>query len=140
MLRIRLDDNYECVPEISANKYALNVRFTTAIGTQRRTSVEDVSFSLHSVIFDADRPSGTAQDLLSAVPCPDAMEHRKIPTGLFCSERCKLIDFGQWATGPIEFHRKSGTTEKRRTKTPRSIPVPRHLEPLLHHAPRNGAL
>jgi len=46
MLRIRLDDNYECVPEISANKYALNVRFTTAIGTQRRTSVEDVSFQL----------------------------------------------------------------------------------------------
>jgi len=32
--------------EISANKYALNVRFTTATGTQRRTSVEDVSFEL----------------------------------------------------------------------------------------------
>jgi cell division protein ZapD len=46
MLRIRLDDNYDCVPEISANKYALNVRFTTAIGTQRRTSVDDVSFEL----------------------------------------------------------------------------------------------
>ena len=46
MLRIRLDRNYDCVPEISANKYALNVRFTTAIGTQRRTSVDDVSFEL----------------------------------------------------------------------------------------------
>ncbi|MBC8006733.1 MAG: cell division protein ZapD [Prolixibacteraceae bacterium] len=46
MLRIRLDRNFDCVPEISANKYALNVRFTTAIGTQRRTSVEDVSFEL----------------------------------------------------------------------------------------------
>jgi cell division protein ZapD len=46
MLRIRLDGNYDCVPEISANKYALNVRFTTAIGTQRRTSVEDVNFEL----------------------------------------------------------------------------------------------
>ena len=46
MLRIRLDGNNDCVPEISANKYALNVRFTTAIGTQRRTSVEDVSFEL----------------------------------------------------------------------------------------------
>ncbi len=46
MLRIRLDSNYDCVPEISANKYALNVRFTTAIGTQRRTSVDDVSIEL----------------------------------------------------------------------------------------------
>lgn len=46
MLRIRLDSNYDCVPEISANKYALNIRFTSAIGTQRRTSVEDVDFEL----------------------------------------------------------------------------------------------
>jgi cell division protein ZapD len=46
MLRIRLDRKYDCVPEISANKYALNVRFTTASGTQRRTSVDDVSFEL----------------------------------------------------------------------------------------------
>ena len=46
MLRIRLDSNYDCVPEISANKYALNVRFTAAIGSQRRTSIEDVNFEL----------------------------------------------------------------------------------------------
>ncbi|HEV8645359.1 MAG TPA: cell division protein ZapD [Burkholderiales bacterium] len=46
MLRIRLDSAYDCVPEISANKYALNVRFTTAIGSQRRTSVDDVKFEL----------------------------------------------------------------------------------------------
>jgi len=46
MLRIRLDSAYDCVPEISANKYALNVRFTTAIGMQRRTSVDDVKFEL----------------------------------------------------------------------------------------------
>ena len=46
MLRIRLDSSYDCVPEISANKYALNVRFTTAIGTQRRTSIDDVTFEL----------------------------------------------------------------------------------------------
>ncbi len=46
MLRIRLDSNYDCVPEISANKYALNIRFTTATGVQRRTNVEDVKFEL----------------------------------------------------------------------------------------------
>ena len=46
MLRIRLDSSYDCVPEISANKYALNVRFTTAVGAQRRTSVEEIGFEL----------------------------------------------------------------------------------------------
>jgi cell division protein ZapD len=46
LLRIQLDARYDCVPEISANKYALNIRFTTAIGTQRRTSVDDVDFQL----------------------------------------------------------------------------------------------
>jgi len=46
MLRIRLDSSYDCVPEISANKYALNVRFAASIGTQRRTSVDDVKFEL----------------------------------------------------------------------------------------------
>ncbi|MEO8165846.1 MAG: cell division protein ZapD, partial [Betaproteobacteria bacterium] len=46
MLRIRLDSSYDCVPEISANKYALNIRFTTATGLQRRTNVGDVSFEL----------------------------------------------------------------------------------------------
>jgi cell division protein ZapD len=46
MLRIRLENNYDCVPEISANKYALNVRFVAAIGSQRRTSIDDVNFEL----------------------------------------------------------------------------------------------
>lgn len=46
MLRIRLDSRYDCVPEISANKYALNIRFTAAIGSQRRTSIDDVNFEL----------------------------------------------------------------------------------------------
>jgi cell division protein ZapD len=46
MIRIRLDGSFDCVPEISANKYALNIRFTTANGTLRRTSVEDISFEL----------------------------------------------------------------------------------------------
>jgi len=46
MIRIRLDSDFDCVPEISANKYALNVRFTTAIGAQRRTAIDDVNFEL----------------------------------------------------------------------------------------------
>jgi len=46
MLRIRLDSAFDCVPEISANKYALNVRFTSAVGAQRRTSIDDVKFEL----------------------------------------------------------------------------------------------
>lgn len=46
LLSIRVDQRYECVPEISANKYALNVRFITALGSQRRPSTEDVDFEL----------------------------------------------------------------------------------------------
>jgi len=46
LIRVRLARNYDCIPEISANKYALNVRFTAATGSQRKTSTEDVHFEL----------------------------------------------------------------------------------------------
>ena len=47
MLRIRLSRDYHCVPEISANKYALNIRFTTQEGMQRpRVAETDVEFEL----------------------------------------------------------------------------------------------
>lgn len=47
MLRIRLPRSYQCVPEISANKYALNIRFTTQEGGQRPKAAEaDVEFEL----------------------------------------------------------------------------------------------
>jgi cell division protein ZapD len=47
MLRIRLEPDYQCAPEISANKYALNIRFTTHEGGQRPKVIEsDVEFEL----------------------------------------------------------------------------------------------
>jgi cell division protein ZapD len=47
MLRIRLSRSYQCVPEISANKHALNIRFTSNEGGQRPKTVEtDVEFDL----------------------------------------------------------------------------------------------
>ena len=47
MLRISLSGDYSCVPEISANKYALNIRFTTQEGMQRPKAAEnDVEFEL----------------------------------------------------------------------------------------------
>lgn len=47
MLRIGLAAEYACIPEISANKYALNIRFTTQEGIQRpRASDTDVEFEL----------------------------------------------------------------------------------------------
>ena len=47
MLRIRLKLDYRCVPEISANKYALNIRFTTQETGQRPKLIEsDVDFEL----------------------------------------------------------------------------------------------
>jgi cell division protein ZapD len=47
MLRIRLKREYDCVPEISANKYALNIRFTKQEGMHRpKASETDVEFEL----------------------------------------------------------------------------------------------
>jgi cell division protein ZapD len=47
LLRLRMDDSHECVPEVSANKYALNIRFTVGAGGQRpRLSQTDVPFEL----------------------------------------------------------------------------------------------
>jgi cell division protein ZapD len=49
MLRIRLERAHACVPEISANKYALNIRFMTLTGPGRerpRTADFDVPFEL----------------------------------------------------------------------------------------------
>ena len=49
MLRIRLANEYACVPEISANKYALNIRFMSvpSLGKDRTRTVDsDVEFEL----------------------------------------------------------------------------------------------
>ena len=47
MLRLALADELPCVPEISANKYALNVRFLLPEGVQRtRVYEHDVPFEL----------------------------------------------------------------------------------------------
>ena len=47
MLRLSLGDDLACVPEISANKYALNVRFLLPEGVQKsRVYEQDVPFEL----------------------------------------------------------------------------------------------
>jgi cell division protein ZapD len=47
MVQVRLARSYQCVPEISANKYALNIRFMTQEGMQRPRAAEtDVEFEL----------------------------------------------------------------------------------------------
>ncbi len=47
LLRLTLGPDYTCVPEISANKYALNIRFLRPDGTQKSRLFEsDVPFEL----------------------------------------------------------------------------------------------
>ena len=47
MLRIRLESDYACVPEVSANKYALNIRYTVQEGHARPKTFEGaVDFEL----------------------------------------------------------------------------------------------
>jgi cell division protein ZapD len=49
MLRLSLDEAVACVPEISANKYALNIRFLLPEGVQKtRVYEQDVPFELAS--------------------------------------------------------------------------------------------
>ena len=48
MLRVRLEPGLACVPEISANKYVLNIRFLAQNGeeTRAKTADWDVGFEL----------------------------------------------------------------------------------------------
>jgi len=47
MLRLSIDNDVPCVPEISANKYALNIRFLAPEGAQKsRVYEHDVAFDL----------------------------------------------------------------------------------------------
>lgn len=47
LLRLRVADDFDCVPEVSANKYALNIRFTVGGSSQRpRVSQSDIPFEL----------------------------------------------------------------------------------------------
>lgn len=47
MLRITLSDDATCFPEVSANKYAINIRFNCLDGTQRPRPYEaDIAFDL----------------------------------------------------------------------------------------------
>lgn len=47
MLRVSLDGHHACVPEVSANKYALNIRFIFPQGAERgRTYESDIPFDV----------------------------------------------------------------------------------------------
>ncbi|TCJ16333.1 cell division protein ZapD [Parasulfuritortus cantonensis] len=47
MLRVGLDERWPCVPEVSANKYAVNLRFVTVEKNQKpKTYEQDVTFEL----------------------------------------------------------------------------------------------
>jgi len=46
LLRLSLNDEETCVPEVSANKYALNIRFTMTGDSQRRLAQDDIPFEL----------------------------------------------------------------------------------------------
>lgn len=47
LLRLKVNDVLPCIPEISANKYALNIRFVPAeLGQKNKVYEEDVNFEL----------------------------------------------------------------------------------------------
>ena len=47
MLRLQVDDDVECFPEVSANKYAINIRFNSLDYAQKpRACDKNVNFTL----------------------------------------------------------------------------------------------
>jgi len=46
MLRVQLAESFPCFPEISANKYAINIRYTALSGPQKRICEQDVPFEM----------------------------------------------------------------------------------------------
>lgn len=47
LIRVTLSDDLPCIPEISANKYMLNIRFVHAgYGLQRSCTAEPIDFDL----------------------------------------------------------------------------------------------
>jgi cell division protein ZapD len=46
MVRVGLADDYPCVPEISANKYALNIRFVRCMPGQPKVCADTLDFEL----------------------------------------------------------------------------------------------
>lgn len=47
LLRLKISDDLPCIPEISANKYALNIRFIhSELGQKSKVYAEDVNFEL----------------------------------------------------------------------------------------------
>jgi cell division protein ZapD len=47
LLRLKMEEVYDCVPEVSANKYALNIRFTVTGGAHRpKLCQTDIPFEL----------------------------------------------------------------------------------------------
>jgi cell division protein ZapD len=46
MIRVGLDDTYPCVPEISANKYAINIRFVRFVPGHPKTCTDSLDFVL----------------------------------------------------------------------------------------------
>jgi endogenous inhibitor of DNA gyrase (YacG/DUF329 family) len=95
MLRLSLADELPCVPEISANKYALNVRFLLPEGVQKtRVYEHDVPFDLTFLQpLSGPRKRHRAARVRQAGALRAANRWRP-----FCSERCRMVDLGGWAS------------------------------------------
>ena len=94
MLRLRLDPTSPCVPEISANKYVLNIRFMAQNGDRR------IAAAAHRRLGRRLRARRFAICKNGSLPAlRRAGEHSAPRTsgGPFCSERCRMIDLGEWA-------------------------------------------
>ena len=111
MLRLSLARDLPCIPEISANKYALNIRFLLPEGVQK-SRVYDQRRRLRARLLQPvthaspARPAAGGRALL-ARPTAGARSAR---------ERCRLIDLGAWATESYRIPAKPDETRTTETR------------------------
>ena len=124
------DADYACVPEISANKYALNIRFIAQNGDERapRPPSGTSTSSSRSVTSEAGPPaSGRADPRLRPCRARAAASRRvwdpRTRAGRSARERCKMIDLGAWATEATAFRGRSKDERVRGRRAARTAAV-----------------
>ena len=92
-VRVSIDRKLGVAPEVSANKYAVNVRFIEAQHSARSRPRPTTSPSPWP---KAGHPDTAPWWYRPQCRRPVPLDHRN-RFRPFCSERCKLVDLGRWA-------------------------------------------
>jgi len=97
MLRLTLSREYACVPEVSANKYALNIRFLVPDGVQKKPGLRPGRVLRPCLLqpVTTPKPGRMVSCPACGKPASFSPSNRFRP---FCTDRCRTTDLGEWAS------------------------------------------